>query len=76
MLSATDYVRAARYLIARNGDGALTRAESRAEALRGEGDATCHQLWALLAATVAELAAADRKAEPQGNFFSGAAPGA
>jgi len=74
MLPAADYVRAARYMIARNGIDALDRAQSRAEALRGHGDVNCHRLWALLAATIAELTGAGRQPEPKGNFFTGPAP--
>jgi hypothetical protein len=55
MLPPADYIRAAKYLIERNGPKALTRAESRAEALRAEGDEGCHALWKVLAATIAEM---------------------
>lgn len=55
MLPPADYVRAAKYLIERNGPKALKRAESRAEALRAEGDELCHSLWKVLAATIAEM---------------------
>jgi hypothetical protein len=55
MLPPADYIRAAKYLIERNGAKALTRAESRAAALRAQGDTHCHALWKALAATIAEM---------------------
>ena len=55
VLPPTDYIRAAKYLIARNGPRALTRAESRAEALREEGNVSCSTLWKLLAQTIATM---------------------
>lgn len=69
MLPLADYVRAARYLIERNGHKALTRAESRAEALRVEGEEHSHALWKILAATIAEMAGTSRQPERKGNFF-------
>ncbi len=70
MLPPNDYIRAARYLIERNGHKALTRAEARAEALLIEGEQRSHALWKVLAATIAEMAGAGRKPEPTGNFFN------
>lgn len=55
MLPPTDYIRAAKYLIERNGPKALTRAESRAETLREEGNPDCSALWQLLAQTIAAI---------------------
>lgn len=69
MLPPTDYVRAARYLIERNGHKALLRAEARARVLQVEGNRTGQMIWMLLAETIAEMTGARRKAEPKGNFF-------
>ena len=55
MLPPSDYIRAAKYLIERNGPKALTRAESRAETLREEGNESCSALWQLLAKTIATI---------------------
>jgi len=70
MLPPTDYIRAARYLIERNGHKALTRAEARAEALRIEGNRIGQAIWTLLAATVAEMSGTGRKPDPENNFFN------
>lgn len=55
VLPPTDYIRAAKYLIERNGPKAQTRAESRAQALREEGNESCSTLWKLLAQTIATM---------------------
>ena len=57
MLPPSDYIRAAKYLIERNGPKALTRAESRALALREEGNSDGSALWQLLAQTIAAMSA-------------------
>ena len=69
MLPPTDYIRAAKYLIERNGHKALIRAESRAETLRIEGEERSHALWKILAATIAAMAGPHRQPDAQGNFF-------
>lgn len=69
MLPPTDYVRAARYLIERNGHKAQLRAEARAGVLQVEGNRTGHLIWMLLASTIAEMTGASRQPDPKGNFF-------
>lgn len=69
MLPPNDYVRAARYLIERNGHKAQVRAEARAEVLQVEGNRTGQMIWMLLARTIAEMTGARQPPEPKGNFF-------
>lgn len=70
MLPPTDYVRAARYLIERNGHKALVRAEARAGVLQVEGNRTGQMIWMLLARTIAEMTGATPQPQPKGNFFN------
>ena len=55
MLKATDFYRAANYLISRYGDEAGDRAANRASALGAAGDADLQAIWERLLATVREI---------------------
>jgi hypothetical protein len=57
-LTASDYSRAARYLIGRYGAEADYRAAVRAQALHAHGHASVGQIWHALSAAVAEMARA------------------
>ena len=59
MLLPTDFWRAAKYLVSRYGPEAGERARLRATELEEAGEAGLHKIWSVLAATVAELDAAD-----------------
>jgi hypothetical protein len=55
MLLPTDFWRAARYLISRYGAEAGERARLRANELHEAGETGLHNIWSVLAATVAEI---------------------
>jgi len=55
MLLPTDFWRAAKYLISRYGAEAGERARLRANELSEAGEANLHNIWSVLATTIAEL---------------------
>ncbi len=55
MLLPNDFWRAAKYLVSRYGAEAGDRATLRANELREAGETNLHDIWSILAATVAEV---------------------
>lgn len=67
MLLPTDFRRAAHYLISRYGAEAGERARIRANELDAAGEPGLHEIWSVLAATVAELDSASPIAHVPGS---------
>ncbi len=58
MLLPSDFWRAAKYLISRYGAEAGDRARLRANELHEAGETDLHEIWSVLATTIAEMNAA------------------